>query len=104
MSQNITGPTTEHPSVATLTESERYRVLEAERRRLVLAILAEQMTSVGLLELATEIVAREAGNDTTDEEAIERVAITLHHTHLPILDEKGVVDYDLRSQRIEPTW
>lgn len=104
MSQTITGPTTEHPSVAALTESERYRVLEAERRRLILAILAERMTPIDLLELATEIVAREAGPNATDEEAIERVAITLHHTHLPILDEKGVVDYDLRSQRIAPTW
>ena len=104
MSQTIPKLTATHPSMADLTESERHRILAAERRRLTLTILSEQMTSVEFLELATEIVTREAGINATDEETIEKVAMTLHHTHLPVLDEKGVVDYDLRSQQIKPTW
>lgn len=104
MSQAFTDITAEHPSVASLPETDRRRLLAAERRRLALAVLAEQTTPVELAELAPEIAAREAGVDAIEEEAVEQVAITLHHTHLPTLAEVGVVEYDLRSQRIEPTW
>lgn len=104
MSQTHTDLTAEHPSVTALSETDRHRVLAADRRRLALTVLAERSLSIDLSELAAEIAAREPGIDATDTEAIERVAITLHHNHLPTLEEKGVVHYDLRSQRIEPTW
>lgn len=104
MSQTESELTAGHPSVADLTETDRHRLLAAERRRLVLTVLAERPPSVELEELTTEIAAREPGVDATDEETVERVALTLHHTHLPTLAEMGVVDYDLQTQRIEPTW
>lgn len=104
MSQTIPNHTTEHPSVADLPETDRHRLLAAERRRLALAILSERPPSIELGELAAELAAREPGLDDDDEEAVEHVALTLHHTHLPVLDELDVVDYDLRTQRIEPTW
>lgn len=104
MSQTSTDLTADHPSVAGLSETDRHRLLAAERRRLALTVLAERPPSVDLAELAAEVAAREPGIDATDAEAVEHVAITLHHTHLPTLAEKGVIDYDLRTQRIEPTW
>ena len=104
MSQTDTDLTADHPSMADLTETDRHRLLAAERRRLALSILTEQPVSIDLAELAAEIAAREPGIDAADEEAIERVAITFHHNHLPLLAEKGVINYDLGTQRIEPTW
>jgi hypothetical protein len=48
-------------------------------------------------ELAEWIVAR--GGDTSDDP--ERIAITLHHGHLPNLTAAGLVDYDPDSRIVE---
>jgi hypothetical protein len=85
-----------------LTASDRHRLLAAERRRLVLDMLAGNTDSIELGELATGIVAREDGIDAVDEATVERVAITLHHVHLPKIAQFGIIDYDPEARRIEP--
>lgn len=85
---------------ATLTASERHSLFAAHRRRVALDILAGRTDPVELEELAAEIAARENGRDAA-EETIERVAITLHHTHLPKMAEMGVLNYDSVSRRID---
>lgn len=94
--------TTDSPEITGLPASERYRLLAADRRRLALDILAGQTTPVELEELAAGIAAREDESTSVDEETLERVAITLHHTHLPKLAEAGVLDYDPESHQIDP--
>ncbi|WP_254767576.1 DUF7344 domain-containing protein [Salinilacihabitans rarus] len=90
------------PDRIDLTASTRYHLLAAERRRLTLDVLEGNTAPVDLDELAAGIAAREDGIDA-DESAVERVAIDLHHVHLPKMDDLGIVDYDPASGRVDPT-
>jgi hypothetical protein len=56
---------------------------------------------VDLENLAAAIARHETDGDVIDEKAIEQVAITLHHTHLPMMGELGVIDYDPDSTIVE---
>lgn len=84
-----------------LTESERYQLLASDRRRLTLDVLDGRTDPVDIEDLAAGIAARENGLGATDEEAIERVMIALHHSHLPKMADLGVIDYDLDANRVE---
>ena len=91
-----------HAWLAALPVSERHRLLAVERRRLALELLDGRSTPVTLEELAAEIAARETEQNELDETPVERVALTLHHQHLPELAEAGVLEYDAEAQRIDP--
>ena len=93
----------EKSSTDELTASDLHSLLAVERRRLILGILTEGITTVKLKELVMEVVEREDGIDTTDEDVIERVTIGLHHNHLPRLDDAGLVDYDPDSHTVDPS-
>lgn len=80
------------------TESERYRLLASQQRRLALEHLAGQTAPVELSALASAIVTRA---DDLDHEDVERVTVSLHHVHLPMLDQFGVLEYDANATRIE---
>ncbi|WP_254524654.1 DUF7344 domain-containing protein [Natrinema caseinilyticum] len=83
------------------TESTRHRLLEAKRRRMTLDILTGVTATVELSELAAGIVAREGGVDAVTDDAVSDVQISLHHVHLPMMAELGVIDYDASTRRIE---
>ena len=83
------------------SESDRYRILAAERRRVALEVLADCRLPVSLAELATDVAAREGDADAADGSAVERVAITFHHHHLPKMHDAGVLDYDPDSKQVE---
>lgn len=51
--------------------------------------------------MATEIAARDESG-TTDERSITHVTTMIHHAHLPLLAEVGVIDYDPETHRIDP--
>ena len=89
-------------STAELTESDRHRLLASERRRVVLEVLDGSTASIALEELARQVAARESGRDVVDAEAAERVAVSLHHTHLPKMANLGVLRYDPVVRRIDP--
>lgn len=93
MSQTITNFTAENPSIDGLNETERHRLLAVDRRRIALDVLAERTAPVELSALATAIAAREDGCDASDEGTVERIELSLHHSHLPKMEEFGVVDY-----------
>ena len=67
--------------------------LADDRRRRVIRYLLERdgADAVGLGELA------EAVADGTDVEAVRR---SLHHAHIPHLDEAGIVDYDAHEEHV----
>lgn len=100
MSHTTTDVPSQQTGTANLTESERHRLLADERRRLALDVLAERATPVELADLADEIAAREDGLDAVDEETLGRVRVSLHHNHLPMMDDLGVADYDLASHSV----
>lgn len=87
---------------ADLTESERHRLLEVDRRRYALDALAEYDDPVDLEELAEAVAAREDDLDESEPSVRSAMATALHHIHLPKLADAGVVEYDPRSNVVIP--
>lgn len=77
-----------------MTESERHRVLSSTRRRVTLDVLARRGDSVHLRDLAAAVAEREDGPASPDGGVVDRVAVSLHHVHLPKLSDHDLVDYD----------
>lgn len=79
---------------ADLTADTVFSALSNARRRGVLTILRHRETPVGIRELAEHIAAWE--NDTTPEEVTykqrKRVYTSLHQTHLPMLEDAGLIE------------
>jgi len=86
---------------AGLSTSDWYRLLAASRRRVALDILVDRTAPVDLEDLAGAIAARETNGGEVDESLVEEVALTLHHVHLPMLADSGVIDYDLAVTLVE---
>ncbi|WP_436927678.1 DUF7344 domain-containing protein [Halosimplex amylolyticum] len=84
-----------------MTEDEYHELLSVERRRTTLDILAGSTAPVELEELATTVAARESDVRVPDEATTERVAINLHHNHLPKMANLGLIAYDPDSSRVE---
>jgi len=81
-----------------LDDSDVHRLLADRQRRTVVTVLRDS-TAVTRSELATAVADRERGDgDATT----ERVETRLHHVHLPVLDEAGVVNYDPEAELVEP--
>ena len=81
----------------------RFDVLSHARRRAVLAVLADRTTPIAVEALADAVAEHEAA-DATRVSASEREAVhvTLHHVHLPKLDEAGAVDYQREARTVTP--
>ena len=93
MSRTSSGYSGDYPALRGLTQSEQHRLLADARRQLVLDVLSDDTASIGLEELAMEILEREE-TQGADYEGVCRVQIDLHHKHLPLMDDLGVLDYD----------
>ncbi|RXK51542.1 DUF7344 domain-containing protein [Halorientalis pallida] len=87
--------------VAGLATSDRHRALADERRRTLLSILEAPPVPRRLDDLAAAVATAEADGDVPAPEAAESVRIALHHCHLPMLSELGLLDYDPDARRIE---
>lgn len=87
-----------------LTRSAIFDMLSNARRRYVLAHLQERPTA-SIRELSRELAAWE--NDVeaaaVSSKQRKRVYTALHQTHLPRLDEYGVVDYDRDRGEVRAT-
>jgi len=84
-----------------LAETEIHDILRNDRRRRVLEHLQESLGSVTVRELSETIAAREAGESPPPRPLRESVYNSLHQTHLPKLDDEGVVDYDKHRKTVE---
>nr|WP_254767991.1 hypothetical protein [Salinilacihabitans rarus] len=73
-----------------------FRALADERRRTTLAVLSEQRHPIRLDTLARDVAAREAGEPerVVSGAAVDRVRVSLVHSHLPLLREAGLVTAD----------
>jgi len=74
---------------------ELFEVLADEHRRRVLAYLADTDDGVAAFSELIEHVAADSTGESTDK---ERVAVSLHHSHLPKLADASLVEYDPRSE------
>lgn len=103
MSDASNNSTNETASTPELTASEYHTLLSVDRRRLVLDILEGTASTVDLEELAAEVAAREHGSNAVDEATRQRIVISLHHNHLPCIDDAGLIDYDPHAHIVDPT-
>lgn len=77
-----------------LDRSEIHEILRNDRRRATVEVLREKMGSVSLRDLSEAIAEREAETATPSTNLRKSVYNSLHQTHLPKLDERGIIDYD----------
>lgn len=103
MSNTTTALMNDGVSTANLTVSEQYDLVANERRRLLIDVLVDRPTALSLECLAATLAEREMGEETPSEDLVERIAISLHHAHLPKLDDYGVIDYDAETNWIDPS-
>lgn len=83
-------------SVRTGRECDRFfEVLADARRRRVISILAHRDEAT-LTELAREVAGRELNADTeaVPESTVDRIRISLHHSHLPTMSAVDLLEYD----------
>lgn len=87
-----------------LTRDELFEVLGNDRRRCILQVLLSRDETVSVDELVTEIASWEndkGADDVTSDER-KRVYTALQQTHLPALEQKGILAYDREESLVEP--
>jgi len=79
-----------------LSNEEIFDVLQNERRRHVLQYLRRHGGPVSLGDLADHVAAAEYDCPTDDVTSAQRkrVYTTLHQSHLPQMDDVGIIEYD----------
>ena len=82
-----------------------FHILQNQRRRSALRYLAETEGSVQMRDLAEQVAAWE--HDTTvqalSSDERQRVYIALYQSHLPKLDNEGIIEYNQSRGTVEPT-
>lgn len=86
----------------TLSETDTFAVLGNQRRRLTLEHLATVDETVTLRDLAEAIATAESGEDPAPRNVRHAVYVSLHQTHLPLLDRLGVCSYDADRKHVAP--
>ncbi|WP_435159766.1 DUF7344 domain-containing protein [Haladaptatus sp. DFWS20] len=88
-----------------LSEDQIYHLLQNERRRNVLRYLHDADEKVSMRDIAEQVAAWE--NNTTvqalSSSERQRVYIPLYQSHLPKLDEEGVIEYDQSRGTVRKT-
>lgn len=77
-----------------LGEGEIHDVLRNDRRRLAIKALRDRNGRASVRDLSEEVAARETGEDPPPKKKRQSVYVSLHQTHLPKLDDLGILDYD----------
>jgi hypothetical protein len=90
-------------SESALSQDVVFDILSSSRRRYVLYRLRETEGPVELTKLAEQVAAWENDTDTDQitEQERKRVYVSLYQTHIPRLDEVGLVVYDRETGQIE---
>ncbi|MUV58194.1 hypothetical protein [Halogeometricum sp. CBA1124] len=87
-----------------ISRDDAFHLLQNDCRRAVLRLLLteERDDPTPLSTLAAFVAAVKYEGDDSDAvgEVQERVRIALHHSHLPLLAEHGVVDYDPEAETV----
>ncbi|MFB6269043.1 MAG: hypothetical protein ABEH83_03810 [Halobacterium sp.] len=85
-----------------LPETDIHDVLRNDRRRMVIELLGEADGPVTARDLSETIAVRESGDDPPPRNVRQSVYISLQQTHLPKLEELGIVEYDENSKEVRP--
>jgi len=77
-----------------LPETDIHDILRNDRRRNVIKCLQDRGREVSLRDLAEHIAEIETDESPPPSNIRDSVYVSLHQTHLPKLDDTGIVDYD----------
>ncbi|MCU4802054.1 hypothetical protein OB920_16885 [Halobacteria archaeon HArc-gm2] len=81
-----------------VTDDRLSAVLGKSRRRLALYyLLSNEYTDIDSLSVQLAAWERDESVTSVDEAARRQVKISLHHNHLPRLEQHGVLEFDVRS-------
>ncbi|AEH37150.1 DUF7344 domain-containing protein [Halopiger xanaduensis] len=82
-----------------------FELISHQRRHAILDLLLTYDQSLTITDLRNEIVEKEEDTEITEisSEQVKQVHISLHHVHIPKLEEKGIVNYDSDRSIVEPT-
>ncbi|MFD1564295.1 hypothetical protein ACFR99_12125 [Haloarchaeobius amylolyticus] len=86
-----------------LTQAKLFDVFSNARRRRTVQFLKQQGGSCDLAPLVEQVAAWENDTDPDDVTRTQRrrVYISLYQTHLPMLEDHGIVDWDPEGHEIE---
>lgn len=84
-----------------LDEGTIHDVLRNDRRRLVIESLRDGDGSADVSDLAERIAVRETDSEPPPSNKRQSVYVSLHQTHLPKLEELGIVTYDPDEREVE---
>lgn len=85
-----------------ITKDEVFEVLSSSRRRLILYHLHRRGGSAVLRDLASD-TAKAESEDEVDDDIVKRFYISLYQTHVPKLEEVGLVRYDSDTKTVSLT-
>ncbi|MFB6173325.1 MAG: hypothetical protein ABEI39_01650 [Halobacteriales archaeon] len=83
-----------------LDSVEIHEVLSNERRQLALRALREAGGPLSARELSERIAEVETGESPPPRNIRQSAYVSLHQTHLPKLDEMGIVEYDESAKTV----
>lgn len=84
-----------------LDEGEIHDVLRNDRRRLAIKALRDREGVATVRDLSEEVATRETGENPPPRDKRQSVYVSLHQSHLPKLDELGIIDYDGDSKEVQ---
>jgi hypothetical protein len=91
---------------ARISRDDAFRVLQDDRRRAVLRFLLAERTDdptpLSALAAFVAAVRCDDGESAAVGEVQKRVRVALHHSHLPMLADHGLVTYDHATRTVEP--
>ncbi len=91
------------PAVSRPSFDDIFKLLSEKRRRYAVHYLSSTPEGVATLSDLVEQVATwetETSAGDVPEDYRRRVEASLHHTHLPKLDDANIIDYDPRSESV----
>lgn len=96
--------TEELPADDGISTDELFELLANERRRIVVAYLLGRDGPVAVEEVVDHVVAEiESSVGRAERDPRVSVGVSLHHVHLPKLDDAGAIEYDPQRQLVRGT-
>jgi hypothetical protein len=87
-------------STESLEAGQIHDILRNDRRRLALRSLRENGESLSVRDLSEAVATRETGESPAPRDKRRSVYVSLHQTHLPKLDDLGIVEYDTDEKEV----
>ncbi len=90
-----------HDSSGEFSKGDLFSILKNDRRRRAIEILTDE-SEIDLPDLASEVAAYEAEDDTDGDRHYRSVYVSFQQTHVPRLCKDGIIEYDERTKTVVP--